>query len=363
MADTPGAAWALAHASAETAVIAEAGQMAAALAPLPVWSLRIDEQTTEALASVGVETVGALLYLPRSSLHSRFGRVLLERIDQALGDLPEMLTPYRPVPVLTERLCFGASVTQLDLLTEAVRRALAPFCEQLARKVAGVRRMFLTLDCVEAAEQRAATRPITLPVELSSPTRSVDHLWRLIRVRLEGLRLPAPAEALTLWADQIEPLDGWQEELFATDEADAREMGNLLDRLVARLGVDAVLRPRLLDEHQPERAFRFVSVVESTAADPAKAMAVLPRPLRLVSPPIEIAATSLVPDGPPIAFRLRGTSYGIEQSAGPERIETGWWRGPHIQRDYYRVITQDGRRCWLFRNRPTGQWFLQGWFD
>jgi protein ImuB len=85
--------------------------------------------------------------------------------------------------------------------------------------------------------------------------------------------------------------------------------------------------------------------------------------LRLASHPVEIAATALVPDGPPICFHLRGTRHGVADSLGPERIETGWWRGPHVKRDYYRVVTEDGRRLWLFRERDTGRWFLHGWFD
>jgi len=88
-----------------------------------------------------------------------------------------------------------------------------------------------------------------------------------------------------------------------------------------------------------------------------------PRPLRLSPHPIEVAATAVVPDGPPIAFRLRGTQHTVAESVGPERIETGWWRGPHLKRDYYRVTTKNGQRFWLFRQRDTRRWFLHGWFD
>jgi len=77
MADTPGAAWALAHAHPEPTFIAQPGQTSAALTPLPVWSLRVDAATTDALASVGVETISSLLYLSRSSLAPRFGQTLL----------------------------------------------------------------------------------------------------------------------------------------------------------------------------------------------------------------------------------------------------------------------------------------------
>ena len=54
-----------------------------------------------------------------------------------------------------------------------------------------------------------------------------------------------------------------------------------------------------------------------------------------------------------------------ERRVSEERlfIETGWWRGPHVKRDYYRVLTQTGRRAWLFRERDSQTWFLHGWFD
>jgi len=78
---------------------------------------------------------------------------------------------------------------------------------------------------------------------------------------------------------------------------------------------------------------------------------------------MEIAATAVAPEGPPIAIRFHGTQHALATCVGPERIETGWWRGPHIQRDYYRMTTQDGRRGWIFRDRATGRWFLHGWFD
>ena len=78
---------------------------------------------------------------------------------------------------------------------------------------------------------------------------------------------------------------------------------------------------------------------------------------------MRIVATSLVPEGPPISFHLYGRQHTVTHCVGPERIETGWWRGPHLKRDYYRITTASGHRFWLFRNRDTGRWFLHGWFD
>ncbi len=369
MADSVGAAWALAHAHPEPTVIAESERTAADLAPLPVWSLRIDDDVVAALASVGVETVGSLMHLPRSSLTSRFGEGLLDRLNQALGDLPEVLTPYQPQAVLTARIHFGATTADRRVLTEGVHRATERFCEQLARRVAGVRQVFVTFYCPDVFRDAGRhTRAVTLEVNLSQPTRSAKHLMKLMRVRLDELCLPTAVESLTVWAREIDPLDDRQGELFDTGAEDERKLGDLLDRLAVRLGSSAVVRPRLCSDHQPERTFQYLPVVgdgrKPTARSAQTDTAPMGlRPLRLSPNPIAIAVISLVPDGPPIAFRFAGVQHAIADSVGPERIETGWWRGPHVQRDYYRVTTSAGRRYWLFRDRGAGRWFLHGWFD
>ncbi|MFQ5415265.1 MAG: DNA polymerase Y family protein, partial [Phycisphaerae bacterium] len=208
IADTPGAAWAIAHADARPAVIAPPGRVVSYLAPLPVWSLRIDHAVAARLHAVGVMTIESLLHLPRSSLPARFGEQLGRRLDQALGNEPELLTPYRPRPVVASRLDFTAPTDRVDVLHEALRRALETFCRQLTRRTAGVCRMFVTLSCPDVpaahgatadaapanasstgatptsaprtgaaagADTRCVTRRVNFVLNLSRPTRSLDH--------------------------------------------------------------------------------------------------------------------------------------------------------------------------------------------
>ena len=47
---------------------------------------------------------------------------------------------------------------------------------------------------------------------------------------------------------------------------------------------------------------------------------------------------------------------------GPERIETAWWRGPTVRRDYWRIETNDRRWLWVYRNLQDRRWYLQGEF-
>jgi protein ImuB len=129
-----------------------------------------------------------------------------------------------------------------------------------------------------------------------------------------------------------------------------------------------VLRVRFVADAQPEKAYQYDSLVTNHgkcrgAGRFATAWDSPPRPLRLVRQPVPVAATFLLPDGPPVRFLLRGQEHRIAHAWGPERIETAWWRGPMIARDYYRVETAAGQRYWLFRRLDDGRWFVHGAFE
>ena len=77
---------------------------------------------------------------------------------------------------------------------------------------------------------------------------------------------------------------------------------------------------------------------------------------------------------PPARFRLApelgSQIHEVVKAHGPERIETAWWRGPTVRRDYYVVETSTGGRYWIFRRLrgaspcgPGGEWFLHGTFS
>ena len=88
-----------------------------------------------------------------------------------------------------------------------------------------------------------------------------------------------------------------------------------------------------------------------------------PRPVQLWRTPVHIEVMSAVPEGPPLRFRWAGVEHRVIRSWGPERIETGWWRGLDIHRDYYIAATEHGQRFWVFRACEDGRWFLHGCFE
>lgn len=89
---------------------------------------------------------------------------------------------------------------------------------------------------------------------------------------------------------------------------------------------------------------------------------VLRRPLRCWQRPVPLEVIALAEHGPPAAFRFIGKAWRVAGFWGPERIETSWWRGPWVRRDYYRVETEDGYRFWIFRCLESKDWFLHGAF-
>jgi protein ImuB len=376
MADTAGAAWGLAR-FAQTPCRAAPGKTEWALRPLPVAALRLPEETLRALAGLGVERVGQLMDLPRSDLPARFGGAVLRRLDQALGLLPEVIVPHRPAPEVFAVYPFEYATERLDELSRVIDRLAEDVHSLLQSRNRGARRVECRLYHETAAPRR-------LEAGLCRPSRSAEHLGMLIRAQLEQTRLAEPVVSVCLRVTEAEPLADTQADFFEAErQNEEKALAALIDRLSSRLGRGAVARAALVPDPQPEYACRFEPLVRTQAKDPKQSAAktnprrstrrpapgpearwALPdRPLRLWSLPLEIEVVSVFPEGPPAQFRWAGREHRITRAWGPERIETGWWRGADVQRDYYVAATQVGARFWLFRRRADGRWFLHGCFE
>jgi protein ImuB len=135
------------------------------------------------------------------------------------------------------------------------------------------------------------------------------------------------------------------------------EASGLIERLRARLGDEAIHGLTLREGHRPEKAWEKTAP-PAISADPHMPPGREPvhshrRPLWLLPAPQPLP----VEDGLP---RRRGRLLLIGE---PERIETGWWDGEEITRDYYTAADHGGVLLWVFREReaPHG-WYLHGVF-
>lgn len=351
IADTVGGAWALAH-YGSGACIAPAGDKA--IRPLPVEALRLDGQA-EILAECGIDRIEQLMALPREAIAERFDPQLLLRLNQAIGVVPEPIASHRPPPEIEVAKRLEFPVTDRHALEHSLAELLASVEQELTRRQQGA----LQIRC----ELRCEPTMIAFTVGLFRPSANPSHLMELTTMQLDRIRLPGPIDQVTLGVISIAPLSTWQQELFDPSRREnRRHVGLLIDRLSNRLGREAVVRALPQAEAQPELAVRYEPLAGASTSKSKQQFRLLPRPLRLETAPIAIEVLAVAPYGPPSQFHYQ-QDFRITRAWGPERIQTGWWQGRYVQRDYYRVETDEGKRFWLFRELRSGKWFLHGAFD
>jgi protein ImuB len=90
------------------------------------------------------------------------------------------------------------------------------------------------------------------------------------------------------------------------------------------------------------------------------------RPVWLLNEPLPLDEPLPLPEPLPSSMpQWHLSSMVLEQ--GPERIESGWWDGKGVARDYY-VARQcgpshsHGARLWVFQERQSKRWYLHGVF-
>jgi len=340
MAPTPAGALLLA-AAGQDGIIAGLESLRRTLAPLPPGLLGLDRRTLDDLAAMGVRDIGSLLRLPRAGLAERIGLDRVQQLERLLGERPDPRRPFVPPARFSAWLELPAEVPDADALVFAARRLIDELGGFLLARQGGVQRLRWRLDHAD----QPATR---FDLGSARPERDPERWLALLRERLQRLRLPAPVRAIGLNSEALRPLPPASGELLPGGAAAAPDL-DLLDRLAARLGDEAVRGLRLCPDHRPERAWRW-----GAPGEPAEPGLLRPdRPLWLLPEPVALPVRDHRPwlDGP------------LDLGDGCERIETGWWDGAGVARDYYVATTAAGERFWIYREmRGERRWFLQGIF-
>ena len=365
IADTPGAAHALARHAGEAITVIPPSTGVAALADLPIAALRLEPGIVAGLRRLGFEQVGSLTRAPRAPLARRFGASVLLRIDQALGRVFEPIEPVFPPEIVSHRLTFMEPIGTAEAFAVVITELAEAVCARLEASGQGARLLHLLFERVDGSLQAAG-------IGTARPSRAAVHLARLLGERLEGVDPGLGVEAMRLVVSLAEPL-GYRQPAASLADADGNgedEIATLVDRLENRLGAGRVYRAVSVESDVPERSVRRVPPLTRPAR--ANWPPSLPRPVRLLDPPQPVEAMALLPDQPPAAFTWRRRRHRVRRADGPERIHGEWWRRPaevDAVRDYFAVEDEDGRRFWLFRcgdgtNPATGdlRWFLHGMF-
>ncbi|WP_317056719.1 Y-family DNA polymerase [Roseovarius rhodophyticola] len=345
--------------------IAQPGQIRTALSNLPVAALRLDAEQVTELNQLGLRRIGDLLSQPRAPLVRRFGPRLILKLDQAIGLTPEPVSPRAPPPRFAVRMTLPEPIGLKNDLESGIGRLLPRLCQLLQMKGQGARLVRLqawradgTMDWVEAGLARASHEPDRIRPLLTMKLDNLDAGFGIDMLRLEAIQTETLHHRTA--SGHLEASNSVRKRM----DTDTR-IDDLIGRVGARIGLDAVTRYHTASSHIPEKTSQTLAAAWSKPADswPAPPS---PRPLQLWRPePVTAADTPHMQD----QFRWRGRLHELAEARGPERIAPEWWLDePDWRsgvRDYWHVITKRGERFWLYYAHGgmlSSGWFCQGRF-
>lgn len=361
IADTWGAAHALARTTDRETVIVGRGETARAVNRLPLSSLRLPAETVQSLRTLGFATVGDLAATPRAPLTLRFGPEVARRLDQMLAHIAEPIDPIRPADLVEVQKSFAEPIGAPETIEKYVSRLVRQLCLELEKRGLGVRRADLIVHRVDNTMRaiRAGT---------AKPVRDIAWVTKLFRDRIERIEPGFGIERLSLAATVAEPLIEAQSASSLIEEQ-VTDVTPLIDVLGNR-GGQRIFRVAPVASDVPERS---VQRIAPTADEDGTTWPLhWPRPPRLLASPEPIEVIALLPDHPPVSFTWRGKRRRVKRADGPERIFGEWWKRSSewvAVRDYFVVEDDSGERFWIFRSgdgvdAETGshKWFMHGMF-
>jgi protein ImuB len=341
-------------------VVTELTRLVGQLMPLPLAALRWPDETLERLARMGVRTIGQALRLPRAGFARRFGTDSLATLDRLTGRSPDLQDRFRARERFRRRRELNYELENHDAILVALGPLLAELGKFLEARQFGV----MKLECLL---RHRHVEPTSCVLGLATPVADVRRLTELLGERLSTLTLPEPVRACELRSSSLVSRVLASNSVWQPGEhggVTGAESPEFIERLRARLGPEAVYGLQVLPGHRPENAWgvREPSAAQSEIKGRGRA-----RRAPETSPlwPAFRRPTWLLP-----MPKLLSERDGLPRRRGPlrllgesERIETGWWDGGDIARDYYTAIDLHGVRLWIFRERAAPhRWFLHGVF-
>ena len=345
--------------------IAAPGFTQQALAPLPVAALRLEDHVITSLNRLGLRRVENLMDQPRAAIARRFGKGTIYRMDQALGVAPEPISPARQSLHFACRLTLLEPIRLIEDMLTALDKLLPRLAASLTAKGRGVRRLRLEAYRTDQTMQ-------SVEVGLARPSADMALIRQLLVIKLEDIKVEFGIDVLRVVAAQTEPIYAHQHKgkikvgpAVAARLSQNTELDDLIGKLGARIGLEAITRLHPGDSHIPEKASQVLAAAWSMPQMDWP-IVLRARPLIYFQPePIVAAEVPKVP----LHFKWRGQSHELQSAQGPERIAPEWWLAERAwrsgTRDYWRVVTKSGDRLWLYfahGGAISGGWFCHGRF-
>lgn len=358
IASTLGAAWALSRYIPEKIFISNNAAISNEIGKLPIEALRLTAKASEDLKQVGIKNIATLLTLSRKAIAKRYGSKTLQRLDQALGETPESISPV-PMPkhwaVVRE---FEYALNNHEQIVATVLELIEELVKVLAEKGKRARSFQLLL---QGEDLWGIPYRMLKEFSILIASSNAEHIRNVLFPLVERLSLPGPIYLIGLSTKDTEAITHSQTDLEGATERRTESL-ELINQLAAEVGPNNVKEIRFANSFLPESSFVLSPIGQS---DPSALLEsqLRARPSKLLEKPEEISAIAMLPDCPPIKIKWQGDDLKVIKGFGPERITTPWFQSDDcdlISRDYYRIEDERGRWLWIFRNTKTYKWFLQG---
>jgi protein ImuB len=348
-----------------TRMCRDSALLAARLSMLPLTLFDWPDTLKHTLDTLGLTRIAQLQAMPRAGLQQRFGDVLVHDLDRAHGLRGDPRIYFALPDTFSSRREFVFELSNSDHLTPYVLSLFTEMEGFLRARSAGA-----TSVQVRLSSGSKVNREIALAAR--EPTRHAKHWQRLLAEKFANAELTAPVIAVTVTVLVYAPYMAQTASLLADVGAPrsasanhvsygkGESVANVMDRLAARLGDQAVYQIAAHEDHRPELAWQKSGLKNARQAkkDVINAPLYKPttRPVWLLKEPRPLTVNANHP-------QYRGA---LTLMAGPERLDTGWWDGKPITRDYFIAKNPQHEVCWIYRDYrfgvASGQWYLHGFF-
>ena len=387
----------------QDAAIVERGDEADAIAPLPIGLLanvndpNVPNAPNGLLATFrrwGLRTLGDLAALPADAVSARLGSEGLRWHRLAQGHDLRPLQPEVPDERFEQAFDMEWPIEGLEPLSFVLGRLLEPLSAHLERRGRGAAVLHLRLHLVTRTVHE---RSLQLPAAM----RDARTLRTLLLLDLESNPPPAAIDRVVVAADPT-PARVLQFSLLARPLPSPEQLSTLTARLGALMGEDRCGSPVVVDSWRPGafgvKGFNPDSNPKSQIPNPKPSTTNHQLPttnlaLALRRFRVPIPARVRAHEGTPLhlAIDRRGLTGGsVQSAAGPWRTSGNWWMDESgvgrlgvgalgvgslgvgslgvgsssgWDRDEWDVALGDGVAYRVFRERATGNWFVEGTFD
>lgn len=321
---------------------------------LPITFLLCEEEIKKTLQSIGVMQIEALFKLPEIALKKRFGKTFHQYIKFLKGTEIEHRMLFSPIKIFKKILHFAGGLDNKQQLHQPIQSLLIELKNYLRLRQLINRELEWEFHYIDGKKG-------IFSVQSSHNFFQLLSLTELTLIKFEEFDMRANVETLTLICKKFEKsttannslFEEKQDHFFLDDNDKNEEKFTLLmDKLSSRVDEKRYYRLSLNDDHLPEKSWGKVAYPEREEHNKDHQSPSLPRPLWLLSKPLEIQQHQK---------RLYWQGQ-LNLLQGPERIDSHWWK-KHQVRDYYIAGHTNGSIIWVYKDKINDRWFLHGMFS